>query len=158
MAAKVDAVVARESTLATLRLETGLSTYVRYSGDWQVLASDSDALDHLALVQVDPGALAVVDATEAAVRPCLIFDLPVPSSRHGGNLGESEPYRSDLAAAVAACGAGGSDPLTAAGAAIPVIRAGEDLGMAYLYGNPHPDARWKIMKWAKAPGAMSTVT
>jgi hypothetical protein len=38
LAQELDAVVAPDNTVATLMLETGVGTFVRYSGDWQLLS------------------------------------------------------------------------------------------------------------------------
>jgi hypothetical protein len=77
LADSLDAVVAADNTVATLMLETGMGTFVRYGGDWQLLRDDSGSLDDMGLVSVAPGALDVWDAADSAGQTISVFDLPL---------------------------------------------------------------------------------
>jgi hypothetical protein len=145
LAQELDAVVAPDNSVATLMLETGTGTYVRYAGDWQLLDPDSDSLEDMALVPVAPGAIDVYDAAENAQTTVSAGDLPTVSGGSDGQViqlpSEPEP--------VSAGGAGG---LTAAGVAIPAINGPEDLDLGLRFASAHPDARWYVAKRAAALG------
>jgi hypothetical protein len=76
LAGEVDAAVAADNSVVTLVLDTGLGLYVRYSGDWQLLPEKSSSLEDLALYPVEPTALDIFDAADAAAQTVSIFDLP----------------------------------------------------------------------------------
>ena len=143
LATELDAVVAPDNSVATLMLETGTGTYVRYGGDWQLLGPDSTALEDMSLVAVAPGAIDVYDAAEGAKTTVNAGDLP--TVRHAGDITAlqlpGEPATPE--------GPGG---LTAAGVSIPVINGPEDLDLGLRYASAHPDARWYVAKRARALG------
>jgi hypothetical protein len=123
-------------------LETGMGTFVRYAGDWQLLRADSGALEDMALVAVGPGALDVWDAADAASTTVSVFDLPVPSA--DGTIINPEDEGLDVATAAA---------IAASGVQIPQINAPEDLDLGIRFANSHPTARWYVTKRASALGA-----
>jgi hypothetical protein len=139
LADSLDAVVAPDNTVATLMLETGMGTFVRYSGDWQLLQDDSGALDDMALVSVAPGALAVWDASDSAGQTISVFDLPLVGDDGGTINPEDTSLDVETAAAVAA-----------SGVSIPAIASEEDLDLGIRYANAHPEARWYVTKRARA--------
>jgi hypothetical protein len=141
LAQQLDAAVAADNTVATLILETGLGTFVRFGGDWQELSSESGALDDLALVQVGSGAVTVYDGAEAARTTVSIFDLPVPSSNDAEIMIEPEE----------------TPPGVAPVASIPTIASAADLDMGVRYGETHPDARWYVMRRAHALNASAVI-
>jgi len=83
LAQQLDAVVAADNTVATLMLETGLGTFVRYAGDWQLLSSSSASLEDMNLVEVGSAALDIWDAADSASQTISVFDLPMPSGTDG---------------------------------------------------------------------------
>jgi hypothetical protein len=145
LADDLDAVVAADNTVATLMLETGLGTFVRYGGDWQLLSDDSGALDDLSLVSVAPGALSVWDAADSAGQTISVFDLPLKGD-DGGAINPEPGVDVETAAAIAA-----------SGVAIPQIDRVEDLDLAVRFANTHPEARWYVTKRAKALAASGRV-
>ena len=76
VAQELAAVVAADNTVVTLVLETGLGTYVRFSGDWHLLSATSTSLDDLQILPVEPEAVAVFDASDMARVTLSAFDLP----------------------------------------------------------------------------------
>lgn len=76
LAGELDAAVAPDNSVVTLVLDTGLGLYVRYSGDWQLLPDDSSSLEGVAIHPVDPRAVDIFDAADAAAQSITIFDLP----------------------------------------------------------------------------------
>lgn len=146
LADSLDAVVAADNTVATLMLETGMGTFVRYSGDWQLLSSDSDSLDDMALVSVGPNALAVWDAADAASETITVFDLPLKHS--DGTVTNPEESVPDIETAAA---------IAASGIQIPQVGSVEDLDLGIRYGNTHPNARWYVTKRASALGASARI-
>lgn len=145
LADSLDALVAADNTVATLMLETGLGTFVRYSGDWQRLSDDTGALEDLAVVAVAPGALDVWDAADAASAAISIFDLPMPDGQ-GGTINPEPQVDIETAAAIAA-----------SGISIPQIRREEDLDLGIRYANAHPEARWYVTKRAQALAASGRI-
>jgi hypothetical protein len=145
LADSLDAVVAADNTVATLMLETGMGTFVRYAGDWQLLQSDSGSLEDMALVSVAPGALAVWDAADSANQTISVFDLPRDAG--DGTVVNPEPAVDlETAAAVAA-----------SGVQIPQIDRAEDLDLAIRFANTHPTARWYVTKRARALTASARI-
>lgn len=148
LAQELDAAVAVDNTVATLVLETGLGVFVRFSGDWQLLAEDSESLEDLSLVSVAPEALAVFDAADAAGQTVSVFDMPIPS-----------PDTSDLQDTVLYPIPQMDDEqisqdgvITAAGLSIPAIDTADDLPLALRYAQSHPAARWYVAKRAAVLG------
>lgn len=141
LADSLDALVAADNTVATLMLETGMGTFVRYSGDWQLLSDDTGALDDLAVVPVAPNAVQVWDAADGASTTVSIFDLPLVGD-DGAPINPEEETDIETAAAIAA-----------SGCSIPQISRIEDLDLAVRYANVHPDARWYVTKRARALSA-----
>jgi hypothetical protein len=145
LAQTMDAVVAADNTVATLMLETGMGTFVRYAGDWQLLGADSGALEDMSLVSVGAGALDVWDAADSASQTLSVFDLPLKDD--DGTDIDVEPDTSvETVAAMAA-----------SGAAIPQVNRIEDLDLAVRYANVHPAARWYVTKRAKALAASAHI-
>lgn len=138
LADSLDALVAADNTVATLMLETGMGTFVRYSGDWQLLSDSTGALEDLAVVAVAPGALDVWDAADSARTTVSIFDLPLPGD-DGGVINPEPQVDIETAAAIAA-----------SGISIPQVRCVEDLDLGIRYANAHPEARWYVSKRARA--------
>jgi len=145
LAQELDAVVAPDNTVATLMLETGVGTFVRFSGDWQQLSSNSDSLEDMSIVPVAAGALAVWDAADAADQSISIFDLP--TTNDDGSINNPE---GDVDVETAAA-------MAASGIQIPEIGQIEDLDLGIRYGNTHPAARWYVTKRAKALGASAHI-
>ena len=145
LAQELDAVVAPDNTVATLMLETGVGTFVRYSGDWQLLTPTSDSLEDMNLIPVSAGALAVWDAADAADQSISIFDLP--TTNDDGSINNPE---GDVDVETAAA-------MAASGIQIPEVRAIEDLDLGIRYGNTHPAARWYITKRAHALNASAHI-
>lgn len=145
MAQELDAVVAPDNTVATLMLETGVGTFVRYSGDWQMLGADSDSLEDMSIIPVNAGALAVWDAADAADQTISIFDLPTDNADGSVNLPEGDV---DVETAAA---------MAASGVQIPQVSRVEDLDLGIRYGNTHPAARWFVTKRAHALGASARI-
>lgn len=138
LADNLDALVAADNTVATLMLETGMGTFVRYAGDWQLLSDTTGALDDLALVAVAPGALAVWDAADSASQTISVFDLPQVGD-DGTAINPEPQVDIETMAAVAA-----------SGISIPEVRCVEDLDLGIRYANAHPEARWYVTKRARA--------
>lgn len=145
LAQELDAVVAPDNSVATLMLETGMGTYVRYGGDWQLLSPDSDSLEDMSLVAVGPGAVDIWDAGEASGSSVSVFDLPNSTSVDGADIIQ-EPQSTVAASA-----------LTAAGISLPEINRPEDLSLAVRFASAHPQARWYVVKRAHALGAADQV-
>lgn len=146
LADSLDAVVAADNTVATLMLETGMGTFVRYGGDWQLLRDDSGSLDDMNLVAVAPGALQVWDAADGAGSTISVFDLPLK-----GDDGEAiNPEDTSLDVETAAA-------IAASGVSIPAITAEEDLDLGIRYANSHPEARWYVTKRARALAASARI-
>jgi hypothetical protein len=93
LADSLDAVVAADNTVATLMLETGMGTFVRYGGDWQLLRDDSGSLDDMNLVSVAPGALNVWDAADGAGQTTPTSRRLPPSRPAGSRSRRSAPRR-----------------------------------------------------------------
>lgn len=146
LADSLDAVVAADNTVATLMLETGLGTFVRYGGDWQLLRDDSGSLDDMNLVSVAPGALAVWDAADSAGSTISVFDLPLKGDN--GETINPEDTSLDLETAAA---------IAASGVSIPQIASEEDLDLGIRYANAHPEARWYVTKRARALAASARI-
>lgn len=154
VAQELSAVVAPDNTVVTLMLETGLGIYVRYSGDWQLLSSDSEALDGYYIIPVSPEAVAVFDQADMADATLSAFDLPRTETFDNGNSVNilpdavgTDPVNPDLTAA---------QPVTA-GAYIPPVDTVDDLDVAIRLASVNPDARWFVAKRAKALGAAERV-
>lgn len=146
LADSLDAVVAADNTVATLMLETGMGTFVRYGGDWQLLRDDSGSLDDMNLVSVAPGALDVWDAADGAGQTLSVFDLPLK-----GDDGEAiNPEDTSLDVETAAA-------IAASGVSIPQISSEEDLDLGIRYANAHPEARWYVTKRARALTASARI-
>jgi hypothetical protein len=146
LADSLDAVVAADNTVATLMLETGVGTFVRYGGDWQLLRDDSGALDDMGLVSVSPGALSVWDAADSAGQTISVFDLPLKGD--DGEPVNPEPSGLDVDTAAA---------IAASGVSIPSITCEEDLDLGIRYANAHPEARWYVTKRARALAASARI-
>jgi hypothetical protein len=145
LADSLDAVVAADNTVATLMLETGMGTFVRYGGDWQLLRDDSGSLDDMNLVSVAPGALQVWDAADGAGQTLSVFDLPLK-----GDDGEAINPEPDTDIETAAA-------IAASGISIPAIGTEEDLDLGIRYANSHPEARWYVTKRARALAASARI-
>jgi hypothetical protein len=145
LADSLDAVVAADNTVATLMLETGMGTFVRYGGDWQLLRDDSGSLDDMNLVSVAPGALNVWDAADGAGQTISVFDLPLK-----GDDGEAINPEPDTDIETAAA-------IAASGVSIPAIGTEEDLDLGIRYANNHPEARWYVTKRARALAASARI-
>jgi hypothetical protein len=146
LADSLDAVVAGDNTVATLMLETGLGTFVRYGGDWQLLRDDSGSLDDMNLVSVAPGALDVWDAADSAGSTISVFDLPLKGDDGQPINPEDTSLDVETAAAIAA-----------SGVSIPSIVAEEDLDLGIRFANAHPEARWYVTKRARALAASARI-
>lgn len=144
LADSLDAVVAADNTVATLMLETGMGTFVRYGGDWQLLRDDSGALDDMGLVSVAPGALDVWDAADGAGQTISVFDLP----QKGDDGSVINPEATDIETTAA---------VAASGVSIPMVASAEDLDLGIRYGNAHPEARWYVTKRARALAASARI-
>jgi hypothetical protein len=147
LAQQLDAVVAADNTVATLMLETGLGTFVRYAGDWQLLSSTTASLEDLNLVPVGPAALEIWDAADSASQTISVFDLPVPSG-DGGIIDPTDDDSLDLETTAA---------IAASGIQIPQIEREEDLDLGVRYANTHPQARWYVTKRARALNASARI-
>lgn len=145
LADSLDALVAADNTVATLMLETGMGTFVRYAGDWQLLNDSSGSLDDLAVVAVAPGAVAVWDAADSASQTISIFDLPLVAD-DGSAINPEPQVDVETMAAVAA-----------SGVSIPQISRVEDLDLGVRYANTHPEARWYVTKRAHALAASGRI-
>lgn len=146
LAQELDAVVAGDNTVATLMLETSVGTYVRFSGDWQLLSADSESLEDMALIPVGPGAVDIWDAGEATRSTVSVFDLPNVTSRNGEDYVQEPSGKAPDAL-----------PIAASGLAIPSIRDTDDLPLAIRFGTTHPDSRWYITKRASALNASAMI-
>jgi hypothetical protein len=142
LADSLDAVVAADNTVATLMLETGMGTFVRYGGDWQLLRDDSGALDDMGLVSVSPGALVGLGrrrlgrADHLGVRPAA----------------EGRRRRADQPRALRP-GRGDGGGHRGQRCLHPAIACEEDLDLGIRYANAHPEARWYVTKRARALAA-----
>jgi hypothetical protein len=145
LADSLDAVVAGDNTVATLMLETGMGTFVRYGGDWQLLRDDSGSLDDMSLVSVAPGALNVWDAADSAGSTISVFDLPLVGD-DGQPINPEPQVDVETAAAIAA-----------SGVSIPQVDTAEDLDLGIRYANAHPEARWYVTKRARALSASGRI-
>lgn len=139
LADSLDALVAADNTVATLMLETGMGTFVRYAGDWQLLSDSTGALDDLAVVAVAPGAVDVWDAADSASTTVSVFDLPLVDNQDGSTINPEPQVDFETTAAIAA-----------SGISIPQIDRVEDLDLGIRYANAHPEARWYVTKRARA--------
>lgn len=139
LASQLDAVVAADNTVATLMLETGLGTFVRYAGDWQLLSSSSASLEDMSLFPVGPAALDIWDAADSASQTISVFDLPMPTGKDGEMVDPTSDIDIETTAAIAA-----------SGIQIPSIERVEDLDLGVRYANTHPQARWYVTKRARA--------
>lgn len=146
LAQSLDAVVAADNTVATLMLETGMGTFVRYAGDWQLLADDSGALEDCSLVAVGAGALSVWDAADSASQTISVFDLPLKTGNGDEVIDPEAEPDVETAAAIAA-----------SGVSIPQVSRVEDLDLAIRYANTHPTARWYVTKRASALAASARI-
>lgn len=154
LAQELDAVVAADNTIATLMLETSVGTFVRYSGDWQLLRGDSDSLEDLSLVAVGAKAVDIFDAADSAGQTIRISDLPIPSSADDGTDFMQQPgevSKSDLDTGVDV------DGIQASGAFIPMVASVEDLDLAIRYAHTHPETRWYVAKRAQALEASARI-
>lgn len=141
VATELAAAVAPDNSVVTLILETGLGTYVRYMGDWQLLSSDSQSLEDLQFLTVSPAALPIFDKADAANTPLTSSDLPryvlgdevLPADY----LPEVEPL---------------AEPVVAAGTHIPVIISAADLPAAITVAHYSPAIRWYVTRRAAALG------
>jgi hypothetical protein len=145
LADSLDALVAADNTVATLMLETGMGTFVRYSGDWQLLSDSTGALEDLAVVPVAPGAVAVWDAADSASSTLSVFDLPLVAD-DGSAINPEPSVDIETAAAIAA-----------SGISIPQVQRVEDLDLGIRYANAHPEARWYVSKRARALAASGRI-
>lgn len=149
MAQELTAVIAPDNTVVTLMLETGLGVYVRFSGDWQLLGSDSEALDGMQVMPVSPSALTVFDAADMSNTTLSAFDLPREESLTSGAevtvLPEPVGQRLELP------DVGGT--MVASGTMIPTVETLDDLDTAIRVASANPAARWFVAKRAIALGA-----
>lgn len=145
LADSLDALVAADNTVATLMLETGMGTFVRYAGDWQLLSDSTGALEDLAVHPVAPGAVAVWDAADSASTTISIFDLPLVGD-DGEAINPEPQVDIETTAAIAA-----------SGISIPQIDRAEDLDLGIRYANAHPEARWYVTKRARALAASARI-
>jgi hypothetical protein len=141
LADSLDALVAADNTVATLMLETGMGTFVRYAGDWQLLSDSTGALEDLAVVPVAPGAVDVWDAADSASATISVFDLPLVAD-DGSAINPEPQVDIETTAAIAA-----------SGISIPQIQCVEDLDLGIRYANAHPEARWYVTRRARALAA-----
>ena len=146
VATELSAVVNPDNTVSTLLLETGLGTYVRYMGDWQLLSSSSGALDDCEIVTVGPDALPVWDKADAANTSLNISDLPLEVD---GEL--------ILPADVMPAQSLGDNPAVASGAHIPIIASASDIPAAVKVASAHPETRWYVSRMAKSLGAVDMI-
>lgn len=146
MADELEAVVAGDNTVATLMLETGLGTYVRYGADWQLLGPDSRSLENLSLVPVADSAVDTWDAADAAGTTISIFDLertePGTETTHSPEAPEES------------LGTEVTVPVTSS---VPVVASVLDVDLAVRYAALHPDTRWYVVKRAIALGEQHRV-
>lgn len=154
VAQELSAAVAADNTVVTLLLETELGTYVRYSGDWQLLSETSEALDDTWTLVVAPGALEVFDAADMASTTISAFDLPRVENVDGNDI-EINPDPVGMEDRTP--GSEMVDVVVAAGPAIPSINSEDDLDLAIRFGQNNPAARWYITKRADALGQRSRV-
>ena len=154
VAQELSAVVAPDNTVVTLLLETGVGTYVRYSGDWHLLASESASLDDMEILTVAPAALAVWDRADMAQATLSAFDLPRAETLPDGRVVDilPEPHREPGTLDIEGVGT-----MVAAGSTIPIIASADDLDVAVQYGHNNPASRWYIAKRATALGTTERV-
>ena len=153
VAQELTAVVAPDNTVVTLLLETGLGLYVRFSGDWQLLSSDSAALEDTFIMPVSPEAVEVFDKADMASVTLSAFDLPRVETLDNGVDIQITPEPVGLPAVFPENGGA----VTAAGSMIPTVDTVDDLDVAIRVASAHPDARWYVVKRAKALGAEERV-
>lgn len=154
VAQELSAVIAPDNTVVTLLLETGVGTYVRYSGDWQLLSAESAALEDMGILTVAPAALDVWDRADMAQATLSAFDLPrmehLPDGRTVDIL--PEPHRGEGSLDFDMGGI-----VVASGVAIPVIASADDVDVAVKVAQNNPSARWYVAKRAKALGVSERV-
>lgn len=153
VAQELVAVVAPDNTVVTLMLETGIGLYVRFSGDWQLLSSDSVALDDMQLLPVSPASLAVFDAADMANSTLSAFDLPRVETFDNGVQVEVLPEPVGLQTGMPDMGGA----VVASGVVIPTVDTVDDLDVAIRVASANPGARWFVAKRAKALGAEERV-
>lgn len=152
VAQELDAVVAPDNTVVTLMLDTGLGTYLRFSGDWQLLSPSSTALDDTYIVPVSASALEVFDRADAARTTLSVFALPRKETSDGEEI-EINPEPVGVQTTIPSEGG----PVVASGAMIPPVDTVEDLDVAVRFAHAHPQARWYVAKRAAALNASGKV-
>lgn len=153
VAQELTAVVAADNTVVTLMLETEIGTYVRFSGDWQLLGDNSEALDDTWTLTVSADALGVFDAADMASATLSAFDLPRTESVDGVDIQiDPEPVGMESGTLAPELSV-----VVAAGAAIPSILSEDDLDIAIRFAQNNPAARWYVTKRADAMGQSSRV-
>lgn len=152
VAQELDAVVAQDNTVVTLMLDTGLGTYLRFSGDWQLLSASSTALDDTYLIPVSASALEVFDRADAARTTLSVFALPRKESSDDGEI-EINPDPVGVQTTIPREGGA----MIAAGAMIPAVDTIDDLDTAVRFAHTHPQARWYVAKRAVALNASGKV-
>ena len=151
VAQELSAVVAEDNTVVTLMLETGIGTYVRFSGDWQRLSDSSSALEDTYMVAAAPTALGVFDAADMANVALNVFDLPRRESSGNGADVEIDPEEVEMPDEAS------PDTVIASGTVIPEINDADGLEVAIRYANTHPASRWYVAKRAHAMGLQERV-
>ena len=154
MAQELSAVVAPDNTVVTLLLETAIGLYVRFSGDWRLLSSDSTALEDAQLLSVSPEALEVFDKADMASRTLSAFSLPRSESLPDGTEVQVLPEPNAISDEIPNLTAG---VVVAAGVVIPPVDTVEDLDVAIKFAQVHPAARWYVAKRASVLGAAERV-
>lgn len=147
MAQELTAAVAEDNTVVTLILDTGIGTYVRFGGDWQLLTDGSESLDDTWSLPVAPEALRLFDHADAANVTLSAFDLPRNETLQDGrtvkvlpdpaNPTEDKSNRINVAP----------------GNQLPVIASAHEVPLAVQYAKRFPAARWFVAKRARALGA-----
>lgn len=135
------AVVAADNSVVTLLLETGLGTYVRFLGEWQLLTPDSESLDNCEFLTVSPGALTIFDKADAANVSLTSSDLPRVVDGQNilpDDLLPEAPLETMKAAA---------------GSQIPLIASAGDIPAAIDVARLYPEMRWYVARRAKALGS-----
>jgi hypothetical protein len=130
-----------DNTVATLMLETGMGTFVRYAGDWQLLQRRQRRLDDMALVRGSPGALA------SGTRPTRPGRPSRSSTCRWSGTTASRSTPSPAGGRRDGGGRRGQRGLD------PADRRVEDLDLGIRYANTHPEARWYVTKRARALAA-----
>lgn len=154
VAQELNAVVAADNSVVTLILETGIGTYVRFSGDWQQLSPDSTALEDTYLLEVSPEALTLFDGADMANTTLSAFDLPRMETLPSGEQVRLTPEPVGLESSNSLLSEG---VLVAAGTSIPTVDTLDDLGVAIRYAKVNPGARWYVTKRARILGASSMI-